>query len=149
MSSRRHHSGNVRRSDPPRRLARGTTRPPGVVVSDDLMRRTKPTPRRSRSATTTDEVPQGPSEPVEPPHDEAVPGPGLAQEVVEGEAGLELAAGLVHEDPVAAGGVQGIELEGFVLLQGADAGTPEPEAAGVLTSRNYSAASGRVTGVAS
>ena len=38
------------------------------------------------------------------PHDQAVAGPSLGEQVVQGGAGLELVAGLVDADPVATGG---------------------------------------------
>ena len=56
---------------------------------------------------------------------EDVAGPGLFESVVQGRPGLELAAGLVEQDPIHPSGVQGIALEGRVLLQGDNAGVAD------------------------
>ncbi len=73
-------------------------------MSRASVRLTNPIPRRSRSVTTSIKCrrdrPSGSSR----LHDQAVAGPSLGEQVVQGGAGLELAAGLVDEDPVAAGG---------------------------------------------
>ena len=58
-----------------------------------------------------DQVPQGSAEAVQFPDDQGVAGPQLVQELVEGGAVGAGTAGGLGEHPVAAGAVQGVDLE--------------------------------------
>lgn len=100
----------------------------------------KATPLRSKGRHRLQEVAQRPPQPVQPPDHHRVPGPDLLEEVVEGRSGLQLPAGLVHEDPLTAGGHQRIVLEGRILLVGRHPGIAQPIASsrGCRTHRSTS-----------
>jgi hypothetical protein len=61
-------------------------------------------------------MPQRPAEPVQFPHDEGVARAQLVQELFEGGAVGAGAAGRLGEDPVAAGALEGVDLEVVVAV---------------------------------
>jgi hypothetical protein len=70
-------------------------------------------------------VAQGAAEPVQLPNHEGVTGTQLVQDLGEGGAVAAGAAGSLSEHPVAAGTLQGVDLELRVLVGGGDAGIAE------------------------
>jgi hypothetical protein len=68
---------------------------------------------------------QGAAEPVEFPDDQGVAGPQLVEELFEGGAVGAGAAGRLDKHPVAAGGLQSVDLQLGVLVGGGDAGIAE------------------------
>ncbi len=74
------------------------------------VRLTNATPRCFELADGLQQVLERAAEPVQPPHHHGVTGPGLLEQIVQRRSGLELPAGLVHEDAVAAGALQRVPL---------------------------------------
>ena len=72
-----------------------------------------------------DQMAQGPAEAVEFPDDQGVAGAELVQELLEGGAVGAGAAGGLGEHPIAAGTLQGVDLELGLLVGGGDAGVAE------------------------
>jgi hypothetical protein len=72
-----------------------------------------------------DQVAEGAAEAVEFPDDQGVAGAQLVQELLEDRAVGAGAAGGLGEDPVAAGALEGVDLEVGVLVGGGDAGVAE------------------------
>jgi hypothetical protein len=70
-------------------------------------------------------VAQGPAEPVQLPDDQGVAGAELLEELLEGGPVGAGAAGGLGEDPVAAGALEGVDLEVWLLVGGGDAGVAE------------------------
>jgi len=69
-----------------------------------------------------DQVPQRPSEPVQPPHHQAVAAPGALQRTRQTRTVLDRPGGTVDEDPVHLGLMERVQLQGLVLGVGADPG---------------------------
>jgi hypothetical protein len=67
-------------------------------------------------------MPEGSAEPVQFPDDQGVAWPELVQELLEGGAVGAGAAGGLGDHPVAAGTLQGVDLELGLLVGGGDAG---------------------------
>jgi len=82
-----------------------------------------------------DQVPQRPSEPVQPPHHQAVPGSGALQRTRQTRTVLDRPGGMVYEDAVHSGPLKGVQLQGLVLGVGADPGVADLEG-GVCRSRH-------------
>jgi hypothetical protein len=70
-------------------------------------------------------MPQGAAEPVQFPDDQGVAGAQLVEELLEGGAVGAGAAGGLGEHPIAAGLLQGVDLESRLLVGGGDAGIAE------------------------
>jgi hypothetical protein len=70
-------------------------------------------------------MPQGPPEAVEFPDDQGVAGPQLVQELLEGGPVAAGAAGGLGEHPVAAGALQSVDLELWLLVGGGNTGVAE------------------------
>jgi hypothetical protein len=70
-------------------------------------------------------VPEGAAEPVQLPHDQGVAVAELVQDMGKGGAVAAGAAGGLGEDAVAAGTLEGIDLELGLLVGGGDAGIAE------------------------
>ena len=87
---------------------------------DRLLEAAEPDPAVSQAGDGVDQVPQGPAEPVELPDDQGVAGAELVQELLEGGAVGAGAAGGLGEHPVAAGTLQGVDLEVGLLVGGGD-----------------------------
>jgi hypothetical protein len=66
-------------------------------------------------------VAQGAAEPVELPDDQGVAGAELVQDLLEDRAVGRCAAGGLGEHPVAAGAIQGVDLQTRLLVAGGDA----------------------------
>jgi hypothetical protein len=102
-----------------------------VVVSIASWRLRNPTPRSARPVMVSTrwrrERPSRSSfqTTVEFPDDEGVAGAQLVQELCEGGAVGAGAAGGLGEDPVAAGALEGVDLELWLLVGGGDAGVAE------------------------
>jgi hypothetical protein len=92
---------------------------------DRLLQTPEPDPPVGQPGDGVDQVPEGAAEPVQLPDDQGVPGPQLVQELLEGRAVGAGAAGGLGEDPVAAGPLEGVDLELGVLVGGGDAGIAE------------------------
>ena len=77
--------------------------------------------------------PQGATESVQLPDHEGVAGPELVQDLLEaGTVGAGAAGGL-GEHPIAAGAVEGVDLEVWLLVGGGDAGVAEQVSHGRVT----------------
>jgi hypothetical protein len=76
-------------------------------------------------ADDVQQVAQGAAQPVELPDQERVAGAELVEHLRQLRSGRQGAAGGIHEDAVAAGGAQGVELEVRRLLARRDAGVAE------------------------
>jgi hypothetical protein len=85
---------------------------------DRLLQAPEPDPALSQAGDGVDQVPQRPAQPVQLPHHEGVAGPELVQE---GAIGADAAGGL-GEHPIAAGALEGVDLELGLLVGGGDAG---------------------------
>ena len=72
-----------------------------------------------------DQMPQRPAEPIQLPHDQGVAGTELVQDLGEGGAVGAGAAGGLGEHSVAAGALEGVDLEVWLLVGGGDAGIAE------------------------
>ena len=82
-----------------------------------------------------DQVAQGPAQAVKFPHDEGVARPQLVQELLEGGPVAAGAAGGLGEHPIAAGTLQGVDLELGLLVGGGDAGIAEQVSHGATVSQ--------------
>ena len=78
---------------------------------DRLLEAAEPDPAVGQAGDGVDQVPQGAAEPVQLPDHEGVAGAQLVQELLEGGPVGAGAAGGVGEDPVAAGRLEGVDLE--------------------------------------
>jgi hypothetical protein len=70
-------------------------------------------------------MPQRPSQPVQFPDDQGVAGAQLVQELLEGWPVAAGAAGGLGEHSVAAGALEGVDMEVGLLVGGGDAGVAE------------------------
>jgi hypothetical protein len=70
-------------------------------------------------------MPEGSAEPVQFPDDQGVTGAELVQELLEGGPVGTGAAGDLGDHPIAAGTLQGVDLELGLLVGGGDAGIAE------------------------
>ncbi len=109
------------------------SRPPGVEVSIASVRLRKATFRSFKARTVSMRWPQGSAEPVQSPDDDGVPRTDLVQQCIEARASVELAGGLVGEDPCASGLAEGVVLQVLVLVEGRDAGVAEQVAVRLTT----------------
>jgi hypothetical protein len=92
---------------------------------DCLLQAPQPDPAVGQAGDGVDQVPQGPAEAVEFPDDEGVAGAELVQELGEGGAVGAGAAGGLGEHPIAAGVLEGVDLELWLLVGGGDPGVAE------------------------
>ena len=99
--------------------------PPAACGIDRLLEAPKADPALSQAGDGVDQVPQRPAQPVKLPHHEGVAGPELVQELLEDRTVAAGAAGGLGEHPVAAGRVEGVDLELGLLVGGGDAGIAE------------------------
>jgi hypothetical protein len=99
--------------------------PPGVVVSIRLLEAAEPHAALSQPGDGVDQMPQGAAETVELPDDQGVPGTQLVQDLLEDGAVGAGAAGRLDKHPIAAGALQGVDLELGLLVGGGDAGIAE------------------------
>ena len=83
---------------------------------DGLLEAAKPDAALSQPGHGVDEMPEGAAEPVEFPDDQGVAGAELVQEQLEGGAVGAGAAGGLGEHPVAAGTLEGVDLELGLLV---------------------------------
>jgi hypothetical protein len=88
---------------------------------DRLLEAPKADPALSQAGDGVDQVPQRPAQPVKLPHHEGVAGPELVQELLEDRTVAAGAAGGLGEHPVAAGRVEGVDLELGLLVGVGDA----------------------------
>jgi hypothetical protein len=104
-----------------------TSLPPGVVVVVSIAswRLRNPTPRSVRPVTVSTRWPRARPRLVQLPDDQGVAGAQLGQQLLEGGAVGAGAAGGLGEDPVAAGALEGVDLEVGLLVGGGDAGVAE------------------------
>jgi hypothetical protein len=91
---------------------------------DRLLKAAEPNVALSQASNGVDQMPQGAAEAVEFPDDESVAGSQLVQDLLEGGAVGAGAAGRLGEHPIAAGTLQGVDLELGLLVGGGDAGIP-------------------------
>jgi hypothetical protein len=96
-----------------------------VVVSIASCKLRNPIPRSARPVMGIDQVAEGAAEAVEFPDDHGVAGAELVQDLGEGGAVGAGAAGGLGEHPVAAGALEGVDLELWLLVGGGDAGVAE------------------------
>jgi hypothetical protein len=92
---------------------------------DRLLEAAEPDTAVGEAGDGVDQVPEGAAEAVEFPHHEGVTGAQLVQDLGEGGAVAASAAGGLGEHPVAAGTLQGVDLELGLLVGGGDAGIAE------------------------
>jgi hypothetical protein len=92
---------------------------------DRLLQAAEPDAAVGQPGDGVDQMPQGPAEAVQLPDDQGVARPELVQELLQGGAVGTGAAGRLGEHPVAAGALQGVDLELGVLVGGGDAGIAE------------------------
>ena len=92
---------------------------------DRLLERPEPDAALGQAGDGVDQMAQGAAEAVEFPDDQGVAGPELVEDLGEdGPVGAG-AAGRLGEHPVAAGGLEGVDLELWLLVGGGDAGIAE------------------------
>ena len=92
---------------------------------DRLLQAPEPDPAVGEAGDGVDQMPERSAQPVELLHDEGVAGPQLVQDLLEGGAVGAGAAGRLGEHPIAAGALQGVDLELGLLVGGGDAGVAE------------------------
>jgi hypothetical protein len=92
---------------------------------DRLMEAVEPDAALGQSGDGVDQVAQGAAQAVEFPDDRGIAGAQLVQDLVEGGAVGAGAAGRLGEHPIAAGGLQRVDLELWLLIGGGDAGIAE------------------------
>jgi hypothetical protein len=92
---------------------------------DRLLQAPEPNPSLGQAGDGVDQVAQRPAQPVQLPHHQGVAGAQLVQDVVEGGPVGPGAAGGFGEHPVAAGALEGVDLEVRLLVGGGDAGITE------------------------
>jgi hypothetical protein len=92
---------------------------------DRLLQAAESDPAVGEAGDGVDQVPKGAAEAVELPDDQGVAGAQLVQDLLEGGSVGAGAAGGLGEHPVAAGSLQGVDLELGVLVGGGDAGIAE------------------------
>ena len=102
-----------------------TSLPPGGGSVDRLLETPEPNPALGEPSDGVDQVAQGATEAVQFPDDQGVARPQLIQDLLEGRAVGAGAAGRVGEHPVAAGVLEGVDLELWLLVGGGDAGIAE------------------------
>jgi hypothetical protein len=111
-----------------------TSLPPGGV--DLLLETPEPDPAVGQVGDGVDQVAEGAAEAVEFPDDQGVAGPQLVQDLFEGGPVGAGAAGGLGEHPVAAGALEGVDLELGVLVGGGDAGIAEQVSHGGTVSQS-------------
>jgi hypothetical protein len=89
---------------------------------DCLLEAAEPDAALGQVGDGVDQVAQGAAEAIQLPHHEGVAGAQLVEQLGEGGAVGAGAAGGLGEDPVAAGVLEGVDLELGVLVGGGDAG---------------------------
>jgi hypothetical protein len=99
-----------------------TSLPPGVVVSIAFLQAAEPDPAFGQAGDGVDQVPEGAAEAVELPDDQGVAGAQLVQDLGEGGPVAAGATGRLDKHSIAAGTLQGVDLELRVLVGGGDAG---------------------------
>jgi hypothetical protein len=92
---------------------------------DRLLQAAEPDAALGQAGDGVDQVAQGAAEAVELPNDQGVTRAQLVQELLEDGAVGAGAAGGLGEHPVAAGRLQGVDLELGLLVGGGDAGIAE------------------------
>jgi hypothetical protein len=96
---------------------------PGVVMSIVSCRLRNPD--AALGQLSVDLVAQRPAQPVQLLHRQGVARAELVEELLEGRAVGAGAAGSLGEHPVAAGALEGVDLEVWLLVGGGDAGVAE------------------------
>jgi hypothetical protein len=92
---------------------------------DRLLEAAEPDPAVGQLGDGVDQVAQGAAEAVQFPDDQGVTGPQLVQDLGEGEAVGAGTAGGLDKHAVAAGALEGVNLELGLLVGGGDAGIAE------------------------
>jgi hypothetical protein len=98
-----------------------TSLPPGGGV-DRLLQTAEPHAAVGQAGDGVDQVAQGAAEPVEFPDDQGVAGPQLVEDLGEGGPVGAGAAGGLGEHSIAAGTLQAVDLELWLLVGGGDPG---------------------------
>jgi hypothetical protein len=98
---------------------------PGGGGVDRLLQASEPDPAISQTSDRVDQMPQRPAEPIQLPHDEGVARTQLVEELLEGGPVGAGAAGGLGEHPVAAGVLEGVDLELWLLVGGGDSSIAE------------------------
>jgi hypothetical protein len=96
-----------------------------VVVSIASCRLRNPDAALGQAGDGVDQVPRQPSKPVQFQDDQGVAGAQLVQDLLEDRTVAADAAGRFGEDPGAAGALEGVDLEVWLLVGGGDAGIAE------------------------
>jgi hypothetical protein len=102
---------------------------------DRLLEAAEPDAALSQDGDGVDQMPQGAAEAVQFPDDQGVAGPQLVEELLEGGAVGAGAAGGLGEHPVAAGALEGVDLELWLLVGGGDAGVAEQVSHGLTVAQ--------------
>jgi hypothetical protein len=92
---------------------------------DRFLQAAEPNPMLGKAGDGVDQMPQGAAEAIQFPHDQGVTRPQLVQDLGESGSVGAGAAGSLGEHPIAAGLLQGVDLELGVLVGGGDAGIAE------------------------
>jgi hypothetical protein len=92
---------------------------------DRLLQAAEPDPLLGQPGDGVDQVPERPAEAVEFLDDQGVAGPQLIQDLPKDRAIAVGAAGGLGEYPIAAGALEGVDLELGLLVGGGDAGIAE------------------------
>ena len=111
-----------------------TSLPPAVVVSIASVSERRPTSRVAELLDGLDQLLERAGEAIQLPHHQGVALAHVLERRLEGRPLALRARGLLLEHPAAAGRLQGIELQGEILLLGRDPGVADQHA----TSRNSS-----------
>jgi hypothetical protein len=98
---------------------------PGMVVSIVSCRLRNPDAALGQLGGGVDQVAQRPAQPVQFLHRQGVARAELLEELLEGRAVGAGAAGSLSEHPVAAGALEGVDLEVWLLVGSGDAGVAE------------------------
>jgi hypothetical protein len=96
-----------------------------VVVSIVSCRLREPDAALGQAGNGVDQVAERPPQPVQLPYQQGVARAELVKELLEGGAVGAGAAGGLGEDPVAAGALDGVDLEVWLLVGGGDADVAE------------------------
>ena len=102
---------------------------------DRLLQAAEPDATIGQAGDGVDQMPQGPTEPIQLPDDQGVAGAQLVQDLLKDWPVGAGAAGRLSEHPVAAGGLQRVDLKLGLLVGGGDPGIAKEMSHGATVSQ--------------